>query len=378
MAFDFPMEAEPQAPPKNGLSAHHGDKGTALVLSAEEEHTVREEGRRAGVVVRIKSLKRSPEQTIGPVTETLVAPILAPVPQPETKTPERVFIQASIPLEEIHLPVVKAEIPVPVEETPESALTEDLTEEITVEPVPEVAPIEEAPIEATVPEIVQISLEEAIPEVIQVSAEELSPEVEQVSMEEPAPIEEAVPEIEQVSLEEPAPLEDLAPAAASPLVQEAPPFPPRKKSTPRPAAAEKTKPAPAEKTKSKRGRKSLKEVAAEADLINIPADEVLFSKQYYTMGEVAEMFRVNQSLLRFWETEFSILQPRKNRKGDRYFRPVDIKNLHLIYHLLRQRKYTIEGAKEFLRKNKKAEQRFEAIQRLQQIKAFLLELKAQL
>ena len=130
--------------------------------------------------------------------------------------------------------------------------------------------------------------------------------------------------------------------------------------------------------KSKRGRKSLKQIAAEADLINIPEDEVLFSKQYYTMGEVAEMFRVNQSLLRFWETEFSILQPRKNRKGDRYFRPVDIKNLHLIYHLLRHRKYTIEGAKEFLKKNKKAEHRFEAIQRLQQIKAFLLELKAQL
>lgn len=96
------------------------------------------------------------------------------------------------------------------------------------------------------------------------------------------------------------------------------------------------------------------------------------------MGEVAEMFRVNQSLLRFWETEFSILQPKKNKKGDRYFRPIDIKNLHLIYHLLRQRKYTIEGAKEFLRKNKKADERFEAIQRLQQIKAFLLELKAQL
>jgi len=145
-------------------------------------------------------------------------------------------------------------------------------------------------------------------------------------------------------------------------------------------AVAKTKPAskPAEKPKSKRGRKSLKEVAAEADLINIPADEVLFSKQYYSMGEVAEMFRVNQSLLRFWETEFNILQPRKNKKGDRYFRPVDIKNLHLIYHLLRQRKYTIEGAKDFLRKNKSADQRFETIQRLQQIKAFLLELKAQL
>ena len=131
-------------------------------------------------------------------------------------------------------------------------------------------------------------------------------------------------------------------------------------------------------TKSKRGRKSLKQVAAEADLIEIPADEVLFSKQYYTMGEVSEMFRVNQSLLRFWETEFDILQPRKNKKGDRYFRPVDIKNLHLIYHLLRQRKYTIEGAKEFLKKNKKGEERFEAIQRLQEIRAFLQEWKAQL
>lgn len=119
-------------------------------------------------------------------------------------------------------------------------------------------------------------------------------------------------------------------------------------------------------------------MAAEADLIEIPADESLFSKQYYTMGEVSEMFRVNQSLLRFWETEFDILQPKKNKKGDRYFRPVDIKNLHLIYHLLRQKKYTIEGAKEFLKNNKKAEERFEVIQRLQQIKAFLIEWKAQL
>ncbi len=134
----------------------------------------------------------------------------------------------------------------------------------------------------------------------------------------------------------------------------------------------------APKTPSKRGRKSLKQVAAEADLIEIPGDEVLFSKQYYTMGEVSEMFRVNQSLLRYWETEFDILQPRKNKKGDRYFRPVDIKNLHLIYHLLRQRKYTIEGAKEFLKKNKKADERFEVIQRLQEIRAFLLEWKAQL
>jgi DNA-binding transcriptional MerR regulator len=129
---------------------------------------------------------------------------------------------------------------------------------------------------------------------------------------------------------------------------------------------------------SKRGRKSLKQVAAEADLIEIPADEVLFGKQYYTMGEVSEMFKVNQSLLRYWEAEFDILQPRKNKKGDRYFRPVDIKNLHLIYHLLRQKKYTIEGARDFLKNNKKARERFEVIERLQQIKNFLLEWKAQL
>ena len=181
-------------------------------------------------------------------------------------------------------------------------------------------------------------------------------------MPEPPPVPKPSPE------PEPSPLPDPLPEPG-PL--------PRPEPAPGPTA-EKPKPAPAEKPKSKRGRKSLKEVAAEASLINIPGDEVLFSKQYYTMGEVAEMFHVNQSLLRFWETEFSILQPRRNKKGDRYFRPIDIKNLHLIYHLLRQRKYTIEGAKEFLRKNKTADQRFEAIQRLQQIKAFLLELKAQL
>ena len=132
------------------------------------------------------------------------------------------------------------------------------------------------------------------------------------------------------------------------------------------------------KIKSTRGRKSIKQTAAEADLINIPGDEELFRKQYYSIGEVAEMFKVNHSLLRYWENEFDIIQPRKNRKGDRHFRPVDIKNLHLIYNLLRQRKYTIEGAKDFLKKNKKTHERFETIQKLGQIKAFLLEMKANL
>jgi DNA-binding transcriptional MerR regulator len=142
-----------------------------------------------------------------------------------------------------------------------------------------------------------------------------------------------------------------------------------------PAAVEQASSDNSKKGKSTRGRKSISQVAAEADLINIPEDDILFQKLYYTMGEVATMFRVNPSLLRFWEAEFSIIQPRKNKKGDRYFRPADIKNLHLIYHLLRQRKYTIEGAKDFLKKNKNAEERFEMIKKLEQIKSFLTEMK---
>lgn len=127
---------------------------------------------------------------------------------------------------------------------------------------------------------------------------------------------------------------------------------------------------------SPRGRRSLKEINLTADLVSIPDDEELFKKQYYPIGEVATMFRENQSLIRYWETEFDILQPRKNRKGDRFFRPVDIKNLVLIYDLLRRRKFTIEGAKEYLKKNKNAEEKFEMIQSLEKIKTFFLELKA--
>ena len=132
------------------------------------------------------------------------------------------------------------------------------------------------------------------------------------------------------------------------------------------------------KTGSPRGRKSLKDIHLASDLINIPGDEELFKKQYYSIGEVATMFRENQSLIRYWETEFDILQPRKNRKGDRFFRPVDIKNLVMIYDLLRRRKFTIEGAKDYLKKNKNAEEKFAMIQSLEKIKTFFLELKASL
>ena len=129
---------------------------------------------------------------------------------------------------------------------------------------------------------------------------------------------------------------------------------------------------------SKRGRLSLKEADINADLIQIPPDEILFQKQYYSIGEVAKWFRVNQSLLRYWETEFDILEPRKNRKGDRFFRPVDVKNLLLIHDLLRRRKFTLEGAKDYLKKNRNAEEKFAMIQSLERIKSFFLELKATL
>ncbi|MEP7373627.1 MAG: MerR family transcriptional regulator [Chitinophagaceae bacterium] len=129
---------------------------------------------------------------------------------------------------------------------------------------------------------------------------------------------------------------------------------------------------------STRGRRSLKDAGMNADLIQIPEDEILFQKQYYSIGEVAGMFRENQSLIRYWETEFDILKPRKNRKGDRFFRPVDVKNLVLIYDLLRRRKFTIEGARDYLKKDKKAEEKFKMIQSLEKIKSFLLELKASL
>ena len=90
------------------------------------------------------------------------------------------------------------------------------------------------------------------------------------------------------------------------------------------------------------------------------------------------MFKVNISLIRFWEKEFDILKPKLNGKGDRHFRPEDVKNLKLIHHLLREKRYTIEGANEFLKKNKNAEEIFEVIEELKKTKLFLLDLKMSL
>lgn len=133
-----------------------------------------------------------------------------------------------------------------------------------------------------------------------------------------------------------------------------------------------------EKKKSTRGRKSIKELSETVDLVEVPDDEILFRKMYYSIGEVAGWFKVNPSLLRLWENEFDVLKPKKNGKGDRLFRPEDVKNLQLIYHLTRQKKYTLEGAKDFIKNNKKAEERFSTIEALKKLKGFLLELKASL
>lgn len=134
----------------------------------------------------------------------------------------------------------------------------------------------------------------------------------------------------------------------------------------------------AQERRSSRGRKSVKEHSLAAEMIEMPGDDVLYAKQYYSMGEVTSMFKENHSLIRYWESEFDILRPKKNGKGDRFFRPVDVKNLYLIYDLLRRRKFTIEGARDYLKNNKKADEKFTAVQSLEKIKAFFLELKASL
>lgn len=145
-----------------------------------------------------------------------------------------------------------------------------------------------------------------------------------------------------------------------------------------PAAPPAVRDALQEMKKSTRGRMKLSDMDADNVLQEIPDDETLAQKSYYSIGEVSTMFQVNQSLLRFWETEFSILKPKKNGKGDRFYRPEDIRNLKMIYHLLRERKYTIDGAREFMKNSKHAERKFELINSLKSLKNFLTELKANL
>jgi len=108
--------------------------------------------------------------------------------------------------------------------------------------------------------------------------------------------------------------------------------------------------------------------------LNLPTD-----KRYYSIGELATAFDVNTSLIRFWDKEFDILKPKKNAKGNRMFTPDDVKNLQLIYHLVKERGFTLEGAKTHLKEGqKKTLDKFEIIAKLETIKSQLTNIKNQL
>lgn len=107
--------------------------------------------------------------------------------------------------------------------------------------------------------------------------------------------------------------------------------------------------------------------------INLP------EKRYYKIGEVAKAFSVNTSLIRFWEKEFDIIKPKKNAKGNRMFTPEDIANFKLIYNLVKERGFTLEGAKQKLKENPEGTvNNHEIISRLEAVKAELIKIKNQL
>src|ERR1700756_635149 len=103
-------------------------------------------------------------------------------------------------------------------------------------------------------------------------------------------------------------------------------------------------------------------------------------KLFYTITEVADMFKVNASLIRFWEKEFDVLKPRKSNKGNRLYVKKDIENLRVIYHLVKEKGFTLQGAKEKLKEKPVEAQNknLEAIEKLQRVKTFLQDLKKQI
>ncbi|MBN2167085.1 MAG: MerR family transcriptional regulator [Marinilabiliaceae bacterium] len=111
----------------------------------------------------------------------------------------------------------------------------------------------------------------------------------------------------------------------------------------------------------------------------MPYKEIKIEKLYYSIGEVAEMFGVNTSLIRFWEKEFDVIKPHKNKKGNRLFTPKDVENFHLIYHLVKEKGLTLKGAAKKLKENKEDTiHNFEVVRNLEAIKTMLLELKENL
>lgn len=102
-------------------------------------------------------------------------------------------------------------------------------------------------------------------------------------------------------------------------------------------------------------------------------------KLYYSIGEVAEMFNVAPSLIRFWESEFEVIQPKKNRKGNRQFTKEDIENVKLIYHLVKEKGFTLTGAKEMVKNNSIAlRNKMEMIDSLKRVRKFLVEMRDRL
>ncbi len=111
----------------------------------------------------------------------------------------------------------------------------------------------------------------------------------------------------------------------------------------------------------------------------MPYIERKVEKLYYSIGEVADMFNVNTSLIRFWEKEFDVIKPKKNKKGNRFFTKKDIDNFHLIFHLVKEKGMTLNGAKKKLKENKEeTEENFKVIQSLNMIKKLLLDIKENL
>ncbi len=102
-------------------------------------------------------------------------------------------------------------------------------------------------------------------------------------------------------------------------------------------------------------------------------------KRYYKIGEVAKAFGVNSSLIRFWDKEFEIINPKKNAKGNRLFTKEDINNFKIIYNLVKERGFTLDGAKQKLKKNpEKVVSNQEIISRLEAVRAELIKIKNQL
>ena len=102
-------------------------------------------------------------------------------------------------------------------------------------------------------------------------------------------------------------------------------------------------------------------------------------KLLYSMGEVSEMFDVNPSLIRYWESQFDVLRPKRNKKGNRLFTPEDVQMLKLIYHLVKEQGMTLEGAKRSLKQNRGSVARdSELLERLQRVRALLVEVREDL